>query len=130
MRTIVTDRVAWSVGLSVGLVSPAKTAEPIEMSFGLRTRMGPGNHVLDGVQIPHGKGHFWGEKGHPIVKHRDSTAICAKTTEPIEMPFGLWVRMGPRNHKIIIWDPDPAMGRSNFGERVKVKGKGQRYLKR
>ena len=36
-----------SVCLSVTLVSPAKTAAPIEMLFGLRTRMGPGNHVLD-----------------------------------------------------------------------------------
>jgi len=27
-----------------------------------------------------------------------STVICAKTAEPIEMPFGLWVRMGPGNH--------------------------------
>jgi len=31
------------------LVNPANTAEPIEMPFGLRTRVGPGNHVLDGV---------------------------------------------------------------------------------
>jgi len=23
---------------------------------------------------------------------------CAKTAEPIEIPFGLWTRMGPRNH--------------------------------
>jgi len=42
MRPIVTDRVAWSVDLFVGrsvtLVSPAKSAEPIEMPFGLRTR--------------------------------------------------------------------------------------------
>jgi len=37
MRPIVTDVVAWSVGLSVTIVSPAKTAEPIEMPFGLRT---------------------------------------------------------------------------------------------
>jgi len=43
MRLIVTDRVAWSVGLSVTLVSPAKTAEPIEMPFGLWTRVDPGN---------------------------------------------------------------------------------------
>jgi len=33
---------------SVTLVSPAKTAEPIEMQFRLRTRVGPGNHVFDG----------------------------------------------------------------------------------
>jgi len=37
MRPTVTDRVAWSVGLSVALVSPAKTAEPVEMPFGLWT---------------------------------------------------------------------------------------------
>jgi len=39
-----------SVGLSVNLsdtvVSPAKTAAPIEMPFGLRTRVGPRNHVF------------------------------------------------------------------------------------
>ena len=34
---------------SVTLVSPAKTAESIEMPFGLWARMGPRNHVLDGV---------------------------------------------------------------------------------
>ena len=33
---------------SVTIVSPAKTAEPIEMLFGLRTRVGSGNYVLDG----------------------------------------------------------------------------------
>jgi len=51
MWSIVRDRVAWSVGLSVGLsvtlVSPAKMAEPIEMPFGLRTWVGPRDHVLD-----------------------------------------------------------------------------------
>jgi len=55
VQPIVTDRVAWFVGLFVGLsvtvVNFAKPAEPIEMPFGLWTRMGPRNHVLDGVQI-------------------------------------------------------------------------------
>jgi len=37
MRSIVRDPVAWSVCRSVTLVSPTKTAEPIEMPFGLRT---------------------------------------------------------------------------------------------
>ena len=36
------------------------------------------------------RGKFWGENVHPIVKYRDTTVICAKTAEPIEMPFGLW----------------------------------------
>jgi len=58
MRPIVADHVAWSVGLSATVVSPAKTAEPIEMPFGFMTRVGARNHVLDGVKIPHGKGQF------------------------------------------------------------------------
>jgi len=41
MRPIVTDWIAWSVSVSVTVVSPAKTAEPIKMLLGLRTRLGP-----------------------------------------------------------------------------------------
>jgi len=52
MWPILTDRVAWSVDLSITLVSPAKTAAPIELPFGLRTWVGPGNHVLDGGPDP------------------------------------------------------------------------------
>jgi len=52
MRPIVTDRVAWSVCLSVGrsvpIFSAAKTAEPIEMPFGVWIQIGPRNHVPDG----------------------------------------------------------------------------------
>jgi len=70
MRSIVTDRVGWSVGLSVTLVSPAKTAEPIEMPIGLRTRVGSENHVLDGgPSFPWEWAIFW---GCPIVKYRDT----------------------------------------------------------
>ena len=50
LRPIITDGLAWFVCLSVTIVSPAKTAETIVMSFGLWTRVGPMNHVLDGVQ--------------------------------------------------------------------------------
>ena len=39
-------------------VSCAKTAEPIEMPFGLWTRVGPRKHVLDGVYIRRPKGQF------------------------------------------------------------------------
>jgi len=34
------------------IASPAKTAEPIEMPFGMWTQVGPRNHVLDGIPIP------------------------------------------------------------------------------
>jgi len=47
MRSVVTNRVAWSV-VYVTVVSPAKTAEPIEMPFGICTRVGPMKHVLSG----------------------------------------------------------------------------------
>jgi len=55
MQPIITDQVAWSVGrvvcLSVTIVSPAETAQPIAMLFELRTWVGQRNHVLDGIQI-------------------------------------------------------------------------------
>jgi len=54
-------------------VSPAKTARPIEMPFGLRTQMGPRNHVLDGgPDAPMGRGNFEGEKKRPVVMYRDT----------------------------------------------------------
>jgi len=74
MRTIVTDRIAWSVGLSVGLavgrsdtaVSPAKMDEPIKVPFGLRTRLGPRNHLLDRGPDTAWEGQFFEERGYPL----------------------------------------------------------------
>ena len=62
MRPVATD-VAWSVCVcaSVGHNrEPYKTAEPIEMPFGLWTWLSPKTHVLSGARMPHGKGQFWG----------------------------------------------------------------------
>ena len=54
-------------------MNPAKIAALIEMPFGLRTRMGPGNHVLDeGPDHPMGTSNFKEGKGHPIIKYRDT----------------------------------------------------------
>ena len=50
--------------------SVQKRLKPVEMPFGLLARMGPTNHVLDGVPDPMGKGNFGG-KGRPIVEYRD-----------------------------------------------------------
>jgi len=59
MRFVATDGVAWwSVCLSITIVSPAETAQLIQMLFGMRTWVGQSNYVVDGVQLPHGKGHF------------------------------------------------------------------------
>jgi len=45
-------------GLSVMTVSPAKTAEPIKMPFGMWTQVGP--KKLCGVQLPQRERHVWG----------------------------------------------------------------------
>jgi len=78
MRSVATDRVAWSVGRSDTLESAAKTAEPIEMPFRLRTRVGPGNHALDGVQISSWEGAVLRGKGASHCKVLGHSAvICA-----------------------------------------------------
>ena len=45
----------------VKIVSPEKTPEPIKMPFGLWTRVGPRNHILDRVQIPMRTDNFEGK---------------------------------------------------------------------
>jgi len=40
------------------VMSCAKLAEPIEMPFEMRSLVDQRNYVLDGVQMPHKKGHF------------------------------------------------------------------------
>jgi len=42
------------------MLSGVKTAEPIEMPFWLKTRLGPRNHVLDGAADPQGEGAIYG----------------------------------------------------------------------
>jgi len=73
LRRFVTDRVAWSVCLSVGHSSERcqNMPVPIKMPFGLRTRVDPSNHVLDGVQITPWEGAFFEGNGRPILKYRD-----------------------------------------------------------
>ena len=49
---------------------------------------------------------------------------CAKIAEPIEMPFGLWNQIGPRNH---VLDGSPQVLRdvamaTNFGTQFAVTG--------
>ena len=42
-------------------------AEPIEIPFGIRTQVGPKNHVLDGgPDTLMGRGKYEGERGVPL----------------------------------------------------------------
>jgi len=50
-----------SVSQLVTSASPAKTAEPIEMPFGVVTAVSQRNYVLERVQIP-GEGAIFGKK--------------------------------------------------------------------
>ena len=77
---LVTDRVAWPVGLSVGwsvtVVSPAKTAEPIEMPFGLWTPVDARKHVLQGIQIPMPRAIFTGKDMGHVRRHYRELQLC------------------------------------------------------
>jgi len=53
-------------------MNPAKTAEPIEVQFGVWTRVGPRNHVLGGKPgSPTGMGTFEGKR----AAHGDATCL-------------------------------------------------------
>jgi len=60
--------VCLSVSQAVTLVRPEKTAEAIEMPFGLRTLVGLMNHVWG----PDPQWQFWGENGRTIAKYTDT----------------------------------------------------------
>jgi len=54
-----------------------------------------------------GRGNYEAGKGRPFCKVQGLSAVsCAKTAEPIEMPFGTWARVGPWNH-VLDGGPDP-----------------------
>jgi len=62
MRPTVIDRLQWSVGLLVTVMTHAKVAQPIEMPFGLTIRVDPRKHVLHvGSASPIGGDNFEGE---------------------------------------------------------------------
>jgi len=56
--------------------------------------------VLDGGPDPAWEGAIFGERGAHCKVYVHTAVACAKTAEPIEMPFGMWVRSGSRNHKL------------------------------
>jgi len=70
----------------------AKTAEPINLLFGLWTLVGRSKHRFN--HICH------------------SREPC-KTDRPIKMPFELWARVGTRNH-VLDGVQISGMGRDNF----------------
>ena len=66
------QNLALSVCMSVTFVSPAETAEPIEMSFGWVSRVGQ----KDWVQIPQEIDNFG--VFQPVTEHRESLLVMKK----------------------------------------------------
>jgi len=92
-------------------------AELIKMLFGLRTRVGPGSHVLDGAPDHPWEGAILGiGAAFCKVYNTDTAVICAKTAELMVMTFGLWAWTGPRNRKLD-QGPDPSWEGAILGER-------------
>ena len=82
-------------------VSCAKTGEPIEMPFWMKTRVGPRNHVLDWGADPQGEGAIFG--GCP--GHSKALAIFAAfaTVGIIQSPI---TSCSSRDHsvsQIVVW---------------------------
>ena len=62
---------------SIAFGTYTKTAEPIEMPFGLTTRASPGYHVLHWGTDPPRKGNFWGERSGPLYSNGTVySALC------------------------------------------------------
>ena len=80
-------------------MSCTKQVEPIETPFEKLSRAsGPKQPRIVWKSRSHmGRGNFEGE-WHTRYARRHSTVSCAKMIEPIEMPFGLWTRVGRRKH--------------------------------
>jgi len=109
MRSIVTDRVAWSVGLSVCHTSePCKNGGTDRDAVWVEDSGGPREPcIILESRYSMGRGNFdEGERpAHCKVGHCGH--LC-QTAEPIVMPFGLCARTGPRNHELEFrWGPDP-----------------------
>jgi len=81
-------------------VTCAKTsAEPILMPSALLAQTGPRNHELNGGADPPQKGAILGKRVAHCKVLRLSAVSCAKTAELIDLPFGLWNRVGRRKYK-------------------------------
>ena len=76
-------------------MSCAKTAEPIEMPFGLWTQVGQRSIIKWGIDPP-SEGQLLGERACPTTL----CMSCAKMAELIDLPFGLWTLVGLKEAQV------------------------------
>ena len=96
MQPIVTDRVAWSVGLSICLLV-CHTSEPCrngwtDWDVWVMDSGGPKETYI----MRRSRGAIFRGKNMPWLARRHSAVSCAKMAEPIQMPFGSCSRGGPK----------------------------------
>jgi len=60
------------------IVSPARTAEPIEMPFWMWTRVSPENNVLDEGPDPPCRWQFCNFEGWHIIKYKECLPLAAQ----------------------------------------------------
>jgi len=88
--------VSVSVGRSVQKVYCGKTAEWIQIPFGMVSGVDRRMGVLDGAGYRRrGKGSFGVNLGRPIVNNGTLLHSCAEVREPIELSFGVVSGLGP-----------------------------------
>jgi len=80
------------------------------MPFGMLSRVDPRKHVLDGVQIPLGKGQFWGEGHAPTCPTTLWYKLCKNGWTDRD---AVWVMdSGGPKEACIRWGPDPPCERA------------------
>jgi len=99
-----------------------KTDEPIDVSFGLWTRVGQSNHVFCGVRIPRRRGNLWappamrpfvillfffhiGQLGRPLIVTRESwggpdDCYWCPTVGSVDLTATGQCLHGPRHHLV------------------------------
>jgi len=104
MWPFVADQVAWSVCRSVYHTSePCKNGQTDRNAVWVVGSDGSNESCVRWeIQIPYVKGsNFKGIGAARCKVLRHSAVICAKITEPIELPFGLWTPLGRRKQSIV-----------------------------
>ena len=88
-------------------MSPPKTAQVIDIPFGLSTRVGKGNHVLDGGRhLPMIMGNSEGKGALHYKVYEESAVICAKRLNQLRS-----AGMEQRNH-VLDGGPDTPLERA------------------
>jgi len=99
---------------SVTVVSPTKMLELIVMPFGLRTGVGPRNHVLDiGLHPPMGRGNSEESMGRPLLNKGTLWGELCKNSW-IDQDAASDLNSGEPKEPYIRRGPDPSVGRGNF----------------